>query len=287
MAMNGKNFDDFDDFDDDKLSCGDDSEGQSRSSANSALAWRKPLIERASANIRKALDNKLDLKLSYKTGALVFDEAASKFGRVLESKPGFLNVAYVSGGSFTKRDIEPLDFVKENRANLTLQEMAKEIKLSEVQVIGLLNKIELESDKAPKSAQVNSPTKASAKAKNTNSKKPMAVISSLPSSKKSRGSLEGVKIAAKNTTGSTGAKAKKSKKPEIKVSLETSSVGFTDLLPKGAVTDPIHDPNGYIRQNFLLMNNKELAGATGLSEHTIRRKLGEWGLKRKDFINKT
>ncbi len=75
-----------------------------------------------------------------------------------------------------------------------------------------------------------------------------------------------------------------------KVSLSSLSkempVSFAKLLPKGATTDPVRDPNGYIQQNFLMMSNKELAGATGLSEHTVRRKLGEWGLKRKDFVNK-
>jgi DNA-binding CsgD family transcriptional regulator len=45
--------------------------------------------------------------------------------------------------------------------------------------------------------------------------------------------------------------------------------------------NPIDDPNGYIKANFQQMSNRELARFTGLSEHTIRRKLGEWGLKRK------
>jgi hypothetical protein len=45
--------------------------------------------------------------------------------------------------------------------------------------------------------------------------------------------------------------------------------------------NPIDDPNGYIKAHFHEMSNRELARLTGLSEHTIRRKLGEWGLKRK------
>jgi len=40
------------------------------------------------------------------------------------------------------------------------------------------------------------------------------------------------------------------------------------------------DINNYIKQHFKSMSNRELARRTGLSEHTIRRKLGEWGLKR-------
>ena len=42
----------------------------------------------------------------------------------------------------------------------------------------------------------------------------------------------------------------------------------------------IEDINRYIRENYKANSNRELARRTGLSEHTIRRKLGEWGLKR-------
>jgi len=42
----------------------------------------------------------------------------------------------------------------------------------------------------------------------------------------------------------------------------------------------IDDINRYIRDNYKANSNRELARRTGLSEHTIRRKLGEWGLKR-------
>lgn len=48
----------------------------------------------------------------------------------------------------------------------------------------------------------------------------------------------------------------------------------------GKGVNPIDDPNGFIKANFQQMSNRELARMTGLSEHTIRRKLGEWGLKR-------
>ncbi len=44
--------------------------------------------------------------------------------------------------------------------------------------------------------------------------------------------------------------------------------------------NPKIDPNKYIQEKFQNMNNKELAKITGFSEHTIRRKLGEWRLKR-------
>jgi hypothetical protein len=50
--------------------------------------------------------------------------------------------------------------------------------------------------------------------------------------------------------------------------------------PKGRSTG-VEEANSYIKKNYKKLSNKELAAATGLSEHTIRRKLGEWGLKRK------
>jgi DNA-binding CsgD family transcriptional regulator len=43
---------------------------------------------------------------------------------------------------------------------------------------------------------------------------------------------------------------------------------------------PQHEIDRFIAQNYLAMNNKQMAERTGLSEHTIRRKLSEWGLRR-------
>lgn len=50
----------------------------------------------------------------------------------------------------------------------------------------------------------------------------------------------------------------------------------------GAKINPIDDPNSFIKAHYQEQSNRELARVTGLSEHTIRRKLGEWGLKRKN-----
>jgi len=50
---------------------------------------------------------------------------------------------------------------------------------------------------------------------------------------------------------------------------------------KGGKINPIDDPNGYIKAHYQELSNRELARLTGLSEHTIRRKLGEWGMRRK------
>jgi hypothetical protein len=44
--------------------------------------------------------------------------------------------------------------------------------------------------------------------------------------------------------------------------------------------DPVLHPDAYIRGFWREINNHELAWRTGLSEHTVRRKLGAWHLKR-------
>ena len=298
MILDRKQFEDFDDFADfeDKLDPTlDPDAGLSRT--NSSLGWRRIIIERAATNVRKAMETKSDLKTAHKLGSLIFDEEGNKFGRVVESRPGFLNVALLGGGKLVKQDLNSLDYIRKNRQKLTLPQMAQELFLSEVEVIALLNQIELESEKlrakplakpaviaAPSTKKNTVVVKSSKKAIKAH-KKPQ-VKAYLPSeiSKKApakNNNKATIKIAAKSTKPSRV----KSKKPGASTALKTKPVTYSKLLPKGISTDPVVDPNCYIKQNFLLMSNKELAGATGLSEHTVRRKLGEWGLKRKDFSN--
>lgn len=262
MVADRKHFDDIDDdfcFDeklDGEISLDEDMDDKQLH----PLAWRRSVIEKAAINVKKALSNKADLSTSYDKGALVFDEEANKFGRVSESRPGLLSLVLLNGQKLVRKDVDPLNFVRENRHKLTLPQMASELSFSEIEVIGLLNQLELEA--SPVKDKVSKLPKKELVAKEPIFKKAQVPVKAM--------SLEkAVKLSAKKKT-----------------SLADSSVVFSKLLPKGATTDPVVDPNGYIQQNFLLMSNKELSVATGLSEHTIRRKLGEWHLKRKNFINK-
>lgn len=295
MILDRKQFEDFDDFDDfdDKLDPTLDPDG-ALSRTNSSLGWRRIIIERAVTNVRKAMETKSDLKSSYKLGTLIFDDEANKFGRVVESRPGFLNVALLGGGKLVKQDLNRLDYIRKNRQKLTLPQMAQELFLSEVEVISLLNQIELESEKLKVKQpaalpQAPAPKKGAVVVKSN--KKPVKAQKK-PQVKAFLPSEVAKKTPAKNTNKATIKIAAKSSKPQVKAkkSAGTSAsknkpATFSKLLPKGISTDPVVDPNCYIKQNFLLMSNKELASATGLSEHTVRRKLGEWGLKRKDFPN--
>jgi hypothetical protein len=67
--------------------------------------------------------------------------------------------------------------------------------------------------------------------------------------------------------------------------LEAESENFLSVAPTPrhapVLGHPIDDPNGYIVNHYKDMSNRELARATGLSDHTIRRKLQERGLFRK------
>lgn len=74
--------------------------------------------------------------------------------------------------------------------------------------------------------------------------------------------------------------------PQTKAAATSSGKAKKSAAPRkgkaaGKSKDPdISDVNAYIKQNFKTMSNREMARHVGLSEHTIRRKLGEWGLKR-------
>jgi hypothetical protein len=281
MVLDPKHFDDMDDFCDfdEKLEATTDGD-MVDSSSHHPLAWRRNIIERAVNNVKRAVEVKADVRSLHKKGALVFDEQANKFGRVIESRPGFLNLSLVGGGKLVRQDINPLDFVKENRQKLTLPEMAEKLVLSELEVIALFNQLELETE---------SLIETKLKARHKSHKAPTKVVA--VRAKESRKPEVKVALthepkASAKTPIKMAAKRKDSLvKKKVFASKETS-ISFTKLLPKGATTDPVVDPNGYIQQNFLMMSNRELAVATGLSEHTIRRKLGEWNLKRKDFVNK-
>src|SRR6185437_7104049 len=149
MVLDRKQFDDFDDFSDfdDKLdACSEIEPTAGGMRGNSSLTWRRAIIERAAINVRKALETKADLHMAYKAGTLIFDDQANKFGRVVESRPGFLNMTLLSGGKLLRQDVDKLDFIKKNRQKMTLPELSKELLLPEVEVISLLNQIELAAE---------------------------------------------------------------------------------------------------------------------------------------------
>lgn len=273
--------------------------------AESALAWRRGMIERAAANVKKAARKHIDPQTNYPTGALVFDRVAKRFGRVNNSVIGVLKLVYLTGGdaairqsqidvAFTGDDSDGdgespsrRERVKEKIAAQTTKAALPKTKLkskkdeTEIRDMVAVDSLMASEDKS--AAKQKKAAKAAAE--KPEKKKPTlkAVTKSKPQTKTAAAKPEKKKVAEKPKPKPAMRKAvlakpkkstAKSKKPLKR------SAAFASYLPAGVTTDPVADPNGYIRQNFKFMSNKELATVTGLSEHTIRRKLGEWGLKR-------
>lgn len=123
------------------------------------------------------------------------------------------------------------------------------------------------------------------------SKKLPSVVRSLPSLPSV--SVKPIQKLPSQITAVTVAKSKPVQKAQSRVK-KTSKKLFTASGNKKAVVAKkivaaqntsfalasVKQRDDYIRAHYLKMGNKELARHTGLSEHTIRRKLGEWSLRR-------
>ncbi|MEI6791125.1 MAG: hypothetical protein WCK42_08100, partial [Myxococcaceae bacterium] len=179
-------------------------------------------------------------------GSLVFDTLNNRFARGKESSAIQVLLAYVSGGE------------------------------------GLLKGSVIQITQAPKPSVAN--TKKKPEPKKPVPKKPVAkkpVPKKKPAPKKTAAAPKKKapvkKIIAKKPVPKKKPVAKKpiAKKPAPKKAVPKKKMP----VKKTSIKKPA-DPNAFIKQNYKKMSNKELAVITGLSEHTIRRKLGEWGLKR-------
>lgn len=221
-----------------------DNRGTFDDNADSAAAWRRGMIENALSNVKKAIERTAKVGGIYEANTLVFDTSAKKFARVVQAAADGLELKYISGG--TQAYGAPIELEAESAETTE------------------------DDDEAPETSK-NKPTLKTVTKTKSNSRKPAA--KKAPTAKKN---------PAKKLTTSKSTKAPvRASAPATKPSAKRTAHNYTEHIPEGFTTDPVADPNGYIQQNFTLMNNKELASVTGLSEHTIRRKLGEWGLKRK------
>lgn len=223
--------------------------------ADSAAAWRRGMIENALANVKNATGRLAKIGGIYEPGMLVFDEHTRKFARVLYAGADALELEYVSGGkghfgNRIERDEEEI-LMEELETGITATPLLPK-EVSETTASEAIIKKSVPKITRAKTARKSAPADKSAK-----------------SVTKTKKAAPAKRPAIRKTT------AVSAKKPTTK-----KATNFTSHIPEGFTTDPVADPNGYIQQNFQLMNNKEMAEVTGLSEHTIRRKLGEWGLKR-------
>jgi DNA-binding CsgD family transcriptional regulator len=91
-------------------------------------------------------------------------------------------------------------------------------------------------------------------------------------------------VPQKAASGKTLVPAAKGKTvpPPSKTQVPHKAAGKSALPAPAKGKGPMapDEANTYIKKHFQQQSNKDLADKTGLSEHTIRRKLGEWGLRR-------
>ena len=209
-----------------------------------ALAWRRGMIERAAAMVKKNEKKPLSSKEKYAVGTLVYDTLNNRFARVKESSSSQALLAYVSGGEGLLKGsvIQITQVAKPSAANMKKKPESKKPE--------------------PKKPIAKKPVpKKKVVAKKPAPKKKAAAPQKKPVPKKPAPKK---KVVAKK-------KPAPKKKPVAKKPIKKA--------PAKKIKKPA-DPNAFIKQNYKKMSNKVLAAITGLSEHTIRRKLGEWGFKR-------
>lgn len=111
------------------------------------------------------------------------------------------------------------------------------------------------------------------------------VARSLPAANKAVTKLP-VKVAATTATTAVAVQRKPVKKirSRLEKAVKRPALGrgkeVTAAQQVHSALSSVKQRDDYIRTHYLKMGNKELARHTGLSEHTIRRKLGEWSLRR-------
>ena len=237
--------------------------------AESAMAWRRGMIERAALAVKKNSRRHIDPESNYPLGTLLFDRKAKKFGRVVVCRPGVIQLAYLRSGQTE---------IRESQINIEFEitpqaEASKGSSKSKSKT-----KAPPAATKPAAATKLKTKTEPVVKAKAAEPQPKVAPAKKAPVSKAAPAQKS--KPEAKKAPAKVAAKSKKPiAKAPAKKPVRDDEI-YIHSLPKGVTTDPIADPNGYIRQNYRLMSNKELATITGLSEHTIRRKLGEWSLKR-------
>jgi hypothetical protein len=288
-----------------------------------AMDWRRGLIEEAAENIKRAKTRPVEPHIQYPIGSMLFDREEKRFARVQRSVPGYLKIAYLSGGDREYGTLDVVGYLKDQGAEKRLSELAEQLGLPDGDVAHELERLgitPLEEPEAPEApAEGAAPADAAAAAvvpppfpkggaapKRVEAAEedeeaegaapsgddeegpqfPALARAQVPSNglngKKPNGKPavappKGAK-PAKTPRSSEGAPA--NAKP-AKAPPPAAKPTAPAAKSSGKGVNPIDDPNGYIKANFNEMSNRELARLTGLSEHTIRRKLGEWGLKRK------
>lgn len=285
-----------------------------------AMDWRRSLIEEAAESIKRAKGRPVESHLTYPIGSMLFERDARRFARVQRSVPGYLKIVYLSGGDREFGTLDVQGYLRDYGAEKRLSELCEQLGMSDSDVAVQLERLgitPLEEADAPEegAAVVDdedavAAAAAAALAAAMSRKKggapaapvtvPAAISPQIAAkAKKAAAAVEPEPVVARkvgknDTKLPSPAKAEKApakaearpakaeKAPAKAEKAEKAPAKPAKAAAGGKAIDPIGDPNSYIKANFNELSNRELARVTGLSEHTIRRKLGEWGLKRKN-----
>ena len=212
--------------------------------ADGAMEWRRGMLEEATENVKRSRTRPVDPKITYEVSSMLFDRESRRFARVAASVPGYLRLQYLTGGGDREYGLLNVDdYLNEFGAAKMGSELAKQLGLQLDEVLQHLENLG---------------------------------ITPLPEKEDPKKRKKGEdKAAKKNAKAAPAAKAKKKSDAKPKRASVKRGQG------NGNSDDPIGSPNDFIKKHYMEQSNRELARETGLSEHTIRRKLGEWGLKRK------
>ncbi len=264
-------------------------EGGMEDVGEAAMEWRRGLLEEAAENVKRAKGRPVDPNIIYDAGSLLYDRESRRFGRVNRSVPGYLRIVYLTGGDREYGLLDVAAYLKEFAAVKRLSELSRQLGMADVDVERELDRLDLTAleEEAPEGEEAAADAASSSDAPPA---APEAQAASAQVAKKADKKAKGAKAkagAADKAADKKADKAAKAAKEEKPAKAKGEKEARAKKAPPPALkkggkkANPIDDPNSFIRQSFQEMSNRELARHTGLSEHTIRRKLGEWGLKRK------
>lgn len=252
-----------------------------------AMEWRRGLLEESAENVKRAKGRPVDPNIIYDVNALLYDRESRRFGRVNRSVPGYLRIVYLTGGDREYGLLDVAAYLKEYAAVKKLSELARQLGMGESDVERELDRYDLtaleEETETGDDAQAAAAASAGDAGSATSAETPPAKAAAAKMDKKAKSApkASAAPVEAKAEKPEKADKVEKKAKPADDKKARVKKPAPPPLKKGGKKANPIDDPNSFIRQNFGEMSNRELARHTGLSEHTIRRKLGEWSLKRK------
>ena len=264
---------------------GGDSESSGDESVDGgAMEWRRQLIEEASENVKRATTRPVDPGITYEIRSLLFDRETRRFGRVTASVPGYLKIDFLNGGDRELGILDATSYLKEVGAQKKLNELALQLGMTENEV--LLELYTLGITPIDRDDDDEETEDVDDEGDSEDGDDPEAAIAAAMLAESAASKKKPKKSASKDAPAAKAdaPAAPESKKPAAKkapAAKKTAAAKSKKPASGKASGDPIDDPNAFIKANYEAQSNRELARVTGLSEHTIRRKLGEWGLKRK------